>query len=213
MWAGIQMNRTMDPNPGGAGAVVDRQDEGDLLLRHLAGDRAAFGELVAAYRAPVFSYLARCGVAEADRDDLFQEVFIRTHRAARTWDSGRPFHPWFFTIVCNAVRNHLRKRRVRRLVFTEPREEAPPEPAAPEADGERRAAARQTVRRLEEEIRRLPLKQREVVLLAAVQKRPLKEVAEILDLNLNTVKTHLRRGRLALAQALEEGEHPREERS
>ena len=69
------------------------------------------------------------------------------------------------------------------------------------------------MRRLEEEIRRLPLKQREVVLLAAVQKRPLKEVAEILGLNLNTVKTHLRRGRLALAQALEGGELPQEERS
>lgn len=191
-------------------AALPSEREGELLQRHLRGDRGAFAELVEIYRAPVFSYLVRTGVAAADRDDLFQDVFIKIHRAAASYDSRRPLHPWLFTIVCNTVRNHLRRQKVRRLVFTEGGEEAPPDPPDPIPDGERRAAARQTVRLLEEEIHRLPLAQREVVVLAVVQKKRLLEVASILGLNVNTVKTHLRRGRLALARALARHDNPRE---
>lgn len=188
------------------------REEGQVLLRHLRGDRGAFGELVEIYRAPIYSYLVRCGVGHDDRDDLFQDIFIKIHRAASTFDSSRPLHPWLFTIVCNTVRNHLRRQRVRQLVFAE---QSAPEKAvelpdfAP--DGERRAVARQTVQTLEKEIQQLPLAQREVVVLAAVEKRPLKEVALLLGLNINTVKTHLRRGRLALARALVLHNHLREE--
>ena len=57
-------------------------DERELLLRHLGGEPGAFADLVSRYRAPVYSYLLRCGVAEPDRDDLFQEIFIRIHRSA-----------------------------------------------------------------------------------------------------------------------------------
>ena len=59
--------------------------------------------LVSRYRAAVYSYLVRCGVAEADRDDLFQEIFIRIHRAASRYRPDCPLHPWLFTIVANAV--------------------------------------------------------------------------------------------------------------
>ena len=47
-------------------------DERRLLLLHRDGDPGAFVRLVAKYRRPVFSYLVRCGVPVADRDDLFR---------------------------------------------------------------------------------------------------------------------------------------------
>ena len=54
--------------------------------------------------------------------------------------------------------------------------------------------------------------QREVVILACVEKLPLKEIAAVLGIPVNTVKTHLRRARLALAGALarEQGNRPKE---
>ena len=70
------------------------------------------------------------------------------------------------------------------------------------ADGERRAIARQTAAWLEGEIRKLPLVQREVLVLACIESLPQKDVAGILGLPLNTVKTHLRRARLALVSRL-----------
>ena len=170
-------------------------DERALLLRHRSGDPAAFASLIATYRRPVYSYLIRCGVAEPDRDDLFQETFIRIHAAAAQYDPARPLHPWLFTIVANAVRTYHRKKKVREMVFAEP---PAVEPKTDGADGERQAMARQTAIWLEQEIQQLPLAQREVLVLTCIEQLPQKEVAEILGLPVNTVKTHLRRARLAL---------------
>ncbi len=85
-------------------AVRDTEHEEDFLLLHRNGDPDAFANLVAEYRAAVFSYLVRCGVSPQDRDDLFQEIFIRLHGAAGRFDADRPLQPWLFTIVANLVR-------------------------------------------------------------------------------------------------------------
>lgn len=169
------------------------------LLRHREGDPEAFAALVADYRRPVYSYLIRCGVAEGDRDDLFQSIFLKIHRASAQYRAELPAHPWIFTIVANEVRSHMRRRRVRELVFG-----ASPanEPADPAPDGERAVQARETVAWLEEEIRRIPLPEREVLILASLEGRPLEEVARVLGLPLNTVKTQLRRTRLMLSEKL-----------
>jgi RNA polymerase sigma-70 factor (ECF subfamily) len=179
---------------GGAPPVDDR----DPLVRHRDGDPEAFAILVAAYRRPVYSYLTRCGVAAADRDDLFQSVFLKIHRAASQYRPELPSHPWIFTVVANEVRSYLRRRRVRELVFGAP---PPREPEDPAPDGERAAEARETVVWLEQEIRRLPLAQREALVLASLES-PLAEIATALGMPVNTVKTHLRRARLALAEKL-----------
>lgn len=188
---------TATPVPASDGGRA--AEEAGLLLRHLEGDEEAFAELVARYRAPVFSYLVRCGVAPDDRDDLFQDIFIRVHRAAATYDVGRPLHPWLFTIVANTVRNHLRRQRVRSLVGSV---EESVEPTAGDPGAERVAEARQTMAWLEGQIGRLPLARREVLILASVENLPLQQIAGVLGLPLGTVKTHLRRARLALAEAL-----------
>ncbi len=170
-------------------------DEREYLLRHRMGDEQAFAGLVAGYRRPVYSYLVRCSVAEADRDDLFQEIFIKVHRAAGQYQDDRPLHPWLFTIVANTVRTYHRKKKVREMVFAEEPER---EPRAASPDSERQAMARQTAVWLEQEIRKLPLAQQEVLILTCIENLPQKEVAEILGLPVNTVKTNLRRARMAL---------------
>jgi len=174
-------------------------DPRDPLLRHRDGEAGAFAVLVAEYRRPIYSYLIRCGVAAADRDDLFQSVFLKIHRAAAQYRADLPAHPWIFTIVANEVRSYLRRRRIRELVFAGPTTHDPADPAP---DGERAVQARETVAWLEEQVRRLPLPQREVLILASLEGRPLDEVAQTLGMPLNTVKTHLRRARLLLSEKL-----------
>ena len=203
MRVGAQLKRSDRVSPGRSERQrpvrAVRADERQLLLRHREGDAEAFASLVAEYRSPIYSYLSRCGVDPADRDDLFQEVFIKIHRAAASYQDHRPVHPWIFTIVSNTVRTYLRKRRVRQLVFAEAAAEDPPDPAP---DGERSTAARQAAAFVQQELGRLRLVQRQVVLLACVERMALKEVAGVLGIPVNTVKTHLRRARLALAGAL-----------
>jgi RNA polymerase sigma-70 factor (ECF subfamily) len=174
-------------------------EEREFLLRHRDGDPEAFPRLVARYRAPVYSYLIRCGVADADRDDLFQDIFIKIHQAAGQYQAGRPLHPWLFTIVANTVRTHYRRRRVRQILFAEspPRE---PKDSAP--NGEQIAQAKQTAQWLEKEVQALPAMQRQVLVLACIESLAQKDVAEALRIPINTVKTHLRRARLTLVRKL-----------
>ncbi len=177
--------------------VVDLE-ELQWLPRHARGDRDAFPALMEAYRAPVWSYLARCGVSLQLREDLFQDIFLKIHSAASSYKADRPLHPWVFTIVANTVRSHFRKVRVREIVFPDRLEEVADE--AP--DGQQMVEAREVADWLDRSLRGLPRGQREVLILFCVENLSQKEIAEALDLPINTVKTYVRRGRMALAQAL-----------
>jgi RNA polymerase sigma-70 factor (ECF subfamily) len=190
-----------------AAATLD--EEAALLLRHRDGDGTAFPALVQRYRRPVWAYLGRAGVDSAAFDDLFQDIFIKVHRAVGSFDASRPGHPWIFTIVANTVRSHLRQARVRRLLQavkpagSDTRDDSGAidfEDPAP--DAERTASARQAIGLVQTELQRLRPVERQVVLLACVEKLPQADIAAALDLPVNTVKTHLRRARLTLGRAL-----------
>ena len=80
-------------------------DERALLARHLDGDPEAFPTLVRKFSSRVYAYLARAGVPNGDRDDFFQEIFLKVHRAAEQYAPDRSLSPWLFTIVVNSTRS------------------------------------------------------------------------------------------------------------
>ncbi len=186
--------------------VVDLEER-TWLARHRRGDAGAFPALMAAYRRPVYSYLVRGGVAEADRDDVFQAIFLKIHAAAGSYDPARPLAPWLFTVVANSVRNHHRDRP--RASSSTGSKDDPLDPPDPNPGPEHIASARETLAWLEGALTALPPAQREVLLLTAIVGLRQQDVAQALDLPLNTVKTHLRRARLALAARLAERNAPR----
>ncbi len=187
--------------------VVDLEER-TWLTRHCRGDASAFPALLEAYRRPVFGYLVRNGVAEADRDDIFQSIFLKIHAAAQSYDPTRPLGPWLFTIVANTVRNHFRAQAVPFTMV--PRDDPldPLDPPDPNPGPEHIAEARETIAWLEEALLALPPVQREVLLLVTIVGLRQQDAANSLNLPLNTVKTHLRRARLALAAGLANRDAP-----
>lgn len=176
----------------------DAAPERQLLRRHTAGDLEAFPELMALYRSQIFSYIIRCGVAPGHRDDVFQEIFLAVHRHAASYNATRALEPWLFTITANSVRSYFRKQKVRSIVEhdTDRADSATVFSAADDS------VAQETARWVESEITKLPLAQREVLTLCCMRDISQSDVAEILQMPVNTVKTHLSRGRAALAKAL-----------
>jgi len=186
--------------PRGGGTSSENEDRtADALLRHAQGDKDAFAQLVTMHSSPIYGYLTRCGVHPAERDDLFQDILIKVHRAATDHPPSGPARPWLFTIAVNTVRSHFRKVKVRKVVQldADPARGKSAHESTPEAE----TSARQTASWLEDEIQKLPLDQREVLVLCAIEGVDQKEVAATLDMPVNTVKTKLRRARLALAEA------------
>lgn len=169
------------------------------LPRHARGDATAFPELMASYRSPVWNYLARCGVNVQLREDLFQDIFLKVHQSAPNYRASWPLRPWIFTIAANTLRNHVRERKRYRQYFAA--DELPDAPD-PEPGIEESAEGVEIKAWLDRAIMQLPFSQREVLVLVTVESLPLKEVAAILRISQNTVKTRLRRARLKLAERL-----------
>jgi RNA polymerase sigma-70 factor (ECF subfamily) len=177
-----------------------RLDQRMLLKRHADGDSEAFAELVAEFRGPVYGYLLRTGMDAATCDDLFQEIFLKIHRSAHTHQPDRPLKPWIFTVAANTVRSYFRKKKIPVV----PEEHAPLEglPDDELDSGQAVVEAKETAAWLEENLRKLPTMQRQVVILCCIEHMAQKDVAEVLELPVNTVKTHLRRARITLARSL-----------
>lgn len=202
-----------------ASAVVDLEER-TWLARHCRGDQSAFPALLEAFRRPIYSYLVRNGVAEADRDDLFQSIFLKIHAAAPSYDPARPLAPWLFTIAANTVRNHEREGRLRERYLDDERAGSPaipfasaqagalPEMPDPEPGPERIATARETIAWLEKALLKLAPAQREALLLITVAGLRQQDVAQVLGQPVNTIKTNLRRARMALTVALAERDKP-----
>lgn len=178
-------------------------DAADAMTRHLAGDPAAFEVLVRGWGGAVRGLIARYGLSPEERDDVFQEVFLKVHRSGNTWRGDRGFKPWLFAIAVNTAKTWLRRGRPRELGALEAVTERMVDPAPLGADV---AQARELADWLTEELDNLPLEQREVVLLCGVHQLPMADAAFVLELPIGTIKSRLRRGRLALAEALERRE-------
>ena len=192
------MKETPKEKGGSNMAEVVSLERRMLLTRHREGDSSAFPEFVALFRAPVFSYIVRCGVEPQSRDDLFQEIFVKVHLNAHQYQVERPVEPWLFTIVANSVRSHYRKCRVREIIS----EEASESLAERGPDSEAQVSAKETLAWLESNIAKLPFSQREVLNLCCFHDFSQKEAAQILEIPVNTVKTHLFRARAQLTRSL-----------
>lgn len=103
-----------------------------LMLRGLAGDTAAHGQLLSELSRYLRSFFARrLGRDAADLEDLVQEALLAIHLKRETFDRAQPFTSWAYTIARYKMIDHLRRSHVRR---TETLDEASDLVASEEAD-------------------------------------------------------------------------------
>jgi RNA polymerase sigma-70 factor, ECF subfamily len=170
-------------------------DEAIIQLVQAGEGREAFDRLVQAYRRRVFGLAYSILRDRAAAEDLAQEVFLKLWRALPRYDGRAKLSTWIYAITRNAAISALRARR-RTVSLSD---------AAVEAEVEGLAAEPATASE-DEQLRRrigaLPEKQRQAITLYYLDERPVDEVAEMMGMPVNTVKTHLHRARASLAAAL-----------
>ncbi len=88
----------------------DTSDE-ILMAAYQAGNQEAFGELFDRYAGRIYGFVVRRLGDVSTAEDLYQEAFLRLHRAKDSYDPERPFRTWLFTIVHNLVTDTLRNRK------------------------------------------------------------------------------------------------------
>jgi RNA polymerase sigma-70 factor (ECF subfamily) len=171
-------------------------DDAIIALLRAGRPDDAFAQLVPAYRRRVFGIAYGILRDSAAAEDVAQEVFVKLWQGLGSYDGRAKLSTWIYAIARNASISALRKR---------PRGISLSDPAiAAEADAVESAAAPPDAEdaQLWRAVEALPDKQRRVVTLFYQDDRTTEEVAEMLGLPLNTVKTHLHRARARLAVAL-----------
>jgi RNA polymerase sigma-70 factor, ECF subfamily len=85
-------------------------DDAALVRRYLGGEEIAARELVERFQALVFAVCFRMLGQREDAEDVAQDVFLRTFRSLKGWDSTRPLKPWILAIAANCCRTALKQR-------------------------------------------------------------------------------------------------------
>jgi RNA polymerase sigma-70 factor, ECF subfamily len=159
-----------------------------LMAAYQAGNEAAFGELFERYAGSVYGFLVRRLGDRSAAEDLYQEAFLRLHRARQTYDSARPFRAWLFGIVHNLVTDALRSRgRVPETTSLDERREGVLEKGSGAVDvgrdeqsPERIVAARQSSMALSRALSSLPSDEATVLILARIEGLPYDDIAAVL---------------------------------
>jgi RNA polymerase sigma-70 factor, ECF subfamily len=171
----------------------------DLLASYRGGDRAAFSRLVERYQRELFHFLVRFVGDRAAAEDIFQESFLQVHQSANQFDLTRRFRPWLFTIAANKARDYLRsqaRRPVNQLQasispgnddsgeFIDLLTSADLGPDVPMERHELQQLVQKTVSEM-------PANFREILLLSYFHQFSYKQIGEILEIPLGTVKSRL----------------------
>lgn len=174
------------------GVELDALPELALVLRASRGDRVAFAELVRRHQGKVRALLLRLCGDRSLADDLAQEVFLRAYRGLLGFEGRSSFGTWVYRISYNVYLNH----RTRTRSYASLPEDYDARAAAPD---DALSAPRSDLRRdLQAAIGELPERYRAVIVLYYLQEVSYPEIAEILELPLGTVKTHLHRAKRML---------------
>ncbi len=187
----------------------DWSDE-DLLIAFRDGKRDAFGELVRRYQRELYGYLRRYLGDDHLADDVFQNTFLQVYVKSNQYEAGRPVRPWLYTIATNQAVDALRRNgRHPTTSLDQTVREA--------GDGELRSLMELLVsnacspldhvqadeRRLvvRAAVDQLPDFLRSVVVLAYYQGLKYREIADILEIPVGTVKSRLHAALVKLQEA------------
>lgn len=168
----------------------------------------AYEELIARFQQPVYNLVFRLLPDASETVDVVQEVFIKIFRNIGHFRGKSSLKTWVYRIAVNEAHNHRRwfSRHRKQEVNLHPDTEDEPDYERTLADGAPSAYDRMRQIEAKEEVERaleeLSPMFREAVVLRDVEELSYEEIAEVLEINLGTVKSRILRGRQQLEKVL-----------
>ena len=183
-----------DTSPTPAFAASDEH----LMLAFSKGSAESFNELFLRYKQPIYGFFRRRTADPSHAEELTQEAFLVLLRAASRYEPRALFRTYLYAIAFKILRAHRRKTAFRATFFGQPK--SIPDPAKQDA-----TESGLWVRRAVEKLDRID---REILLLREFEQLSYAEIADLLQLPLNTVRSRLFRARVALRNLLEPSVSP-----
>ncbi|MCK4830741.1 RNA polymerase sigma factor [bacterium] len=180
-------------------------EDRELILQLKKGKMKAFRKLVEKYKKPAFFIALGLVGNREDAYDLSQEAFIRVYTNLGKLNPEHGFFSWFYTVLANLCKNHLRSREIRERYVksvddeTEVSSRANPVPG-PEVLAERNERSL----KLWEEISKLPHEFKEIIVLKHFQGYSYKEISRMLNIPMGSVMSRLYYARKKLKDNLKD---------
>ena len=172
-------------------------DDESLVERYRDGDRAAFAALVRKYQRPIYNAAYRVLGREEDASDITQAVFLKVAERLDQYDARYKFFSWIYRIAVNESLNLLRENG--REAPLEDEEEIP---GLENAQPEEIVSDAQVSDRIQKGLMRLRVSDRMVLTLRHFGDCSYQEMADIMGLDVKTVKSRLYEARLRLRTEL-----------
>ncbi len=186
------------------------------MQRYQGGDRTVFPELVRRHKTPVYNFILRQIRMPAAAEDLTQDVFVRVVQNASEFRHSSRFSTWIYAIARNLAIDHIRKMSLRKhpsLDHPTPQDGADGPTLGertadrhPSATVDRAVISNELSFRIQSAVEELPDDQREVFLLREVGNVPFKDIADMVGVSENTIKSRMRYALERLQKALAEYE-------
>jgi len=173
----------------------------DLMKQVQRDDMHAYQELIRRYQKKVFRVISGYVRNHDDAMEVLQDTFLKVYTARHSWEERFSFAGWLYRIAINASIDHYRRSDRGRTSSLEEMMEKPLHQSATvssSGDPIDRLEEEDRRRLLEEAVRRLPPRQREVVSLRFFGDMRLEEIATLLDCPLGTVKSNLHKAVMGL---------------
>ncbi|MCX6089745.1 MAG: sigma-70 family RNA polymerase sigma factor [Atribacterota bacterium] len=187
--------------------MVDKTDR-EIITKVLNGDTDLFCLLVRKYEKQIFNYIFRMVRMRQESEDLAQDTFTKAYSSLKKYDDSYEFSTWVYRIALNVCRDFFRRKKFFFFSLQGPvgdeedseLEDFIPQDSFLSPDG---IVLNQELRiHLEEAIKSLPLKFREVIVLRHIDDLSYEQISDITGLPVGTVKTYLHRARKKLQENL-----------
>jgi len=187
---------------------MNKELETEIIQRVLGGDKNAFEGLVINNQKNVYNLALKMTRNEEDALDISQEAFVKAFRQLRNFRGDSRFSVWMYRLTYNLCIDFLRKKpkeTTTSLYYEDDSGETTPLEVPdirnlPE-DNVLRAELRKNI---DESIKELPLKHREVLVMREISAMSYEEIAKTLRINEGTVKSRLARARMKLIEILKQ---------
>jgi len=178
-------------------------DDARLIEETLAGNSAAFGQLVQRYQDRLYNTLVHVIGSPEDALDVVQDAFVQAFVKLESFRGRSAFYTWLYRIAFNVAATQRRRRRPV-LSVDHAREEGGDEPVDPDQGPLDHLEQEERCRQVREALKVLSDEHREVLVLREIDGCCYETIAEILDLPVGTVRSRLHRARLQLRDELKE---------
>jgi RNA polymerase sigma-70 factor (ECF subfamily) len=183
-------------------------DDHRLIAESLAGDTAAFGELVRRHQDRLYNTACRLVENADDALDIVQEAFLNAYQSLDSFKGDSLFFTWLYRIAVNTAISLKRKKRVMVRMDVGRNGESVIDPCDPSDLSRPEHALEQAEqeRRIQQALSRLSADHRAVLVMKDMEGQKYETMAEVLGVPIGTIRSRLHRARLELRELLEQTE-------